>query len=324
MVEHKKILGRFAPTPSGRMHLGNLFAALLAWLDVRSLGGEMLLRMEDLDEDRCKPQYTQQLGEDLLWLGLTWDTGWQPGDSEYLQSRRGAYYEEAFEKIKKQGLLYPCYCNRKERLVVSAPHASDGTVRYSGRCRSLGEEERLSYEAAGRKAAWRIRVPHRKVSFEDGNFGPYTEWLDEDSGDFILRRSDGVYAYQLAVVVDDGLMGVTRVVRGCDLLSSTPRQLWLMEQLGFKPPVYCHTPLLTDHQGRRLSKRERDLDMEALREASTPERIIGYLAFKAGLMDRPEAVQASELIPHFSWEKVGRADRVIGEEAIGFLYGATS
>jgi glutamyl-tRNA synthetase len=295
------------------MHLGNLFAALLAWLDIRSLGGELLLRIEDLDEERCHPEYAQKVAEDLNWLGLTWDLGWKPGDQEFLQSRRKTYYEKALMTLQGQGLIYPCYCNRKERLSANAPHASDGSVLYLGQCRHLGESERVQLERSGRKAALRVKVPHVKVSVVDANYGAVTEWLDESCGDFILRRSDGVYAYQLAVVVDDAEMGINRVVRGRDLLPSTPRQVWLFQKLGYKPPAYYHTPLLTDSMGRRLSKRERDLDMESLRRHTTPEWLVGYLAYTAGLMDRLEAVSAHDLISVFSWERVFKEDRMIGE-----------
>ena len=309
----KPIRGRFAPSPSGRMHLGNLFAALLAWLDVRSLGGEMLLRMEDLDPDRCKPAYTPQLAEDLRWLGLDWDLGWQEGQDEYCQSYRTEFYAEAFRALEGEGLVYPCYCSRKELLAASAPHGSDGARVYSGRCRGLSPAERAALEAQGRRPAWRIAVPEETISFTDGNFGPQSEVLSRDCGDFILRRSDGVYAYQLAVTADDGLMGVNRVVRGWDLLSSTPRQIWLMERLGYAVPTYCHLPLLCSGEGRRLAKRDRDLDVGALRRVTTPEKVTGFLARAAGLIDRFEAVSPRELIGEFSWERVGRADRVVEE-----------
>ena len=312
MSKARIIRGRFAPTPSGRMHLGNLFAALLTWLDIRAQGGELLLRMEDLDPDRCRPEYAVLLAEDLRWLGLSWDLGWQPGDTRYQQSARSGCYEAVFEKLREQGLLYPCYCNRRERMAANAPHASDGSTLYSGRCRSLTEAARRELEAAGRRPAWRIRVPHEKISFTDGNFGPYSEWLDEGCGDFILRRSDGVYAYQLAVVADDGLMGVSRVVRGRDLLESTPRQIWLMKRLGFDPPDYCHAPLLLGEPGRRLSKRERDLDMGVLKSRMTPEKLVGYLSYLGGLIDRPEAVRASDLVENFSWARVSTGDRLVG------------
>ena len=306
--------GRFAPSPSGRMHLGNLFSALLAWLSVRRAGGVMVLRMEDLDPDRCRPEYARQLADDLRWLGLDWDEGWQKGGPHgpYLQSERTERYAAAFRALEEQGLLYPCYCTRAERLAASAPHRADGQVIYSGKCRYLTGEERAEL-ARTRRPAWRIMVPDREVSFTDGLQGPYGENLLRDCGDFILRRSDGVYAYQLAVVCDDGDMGVTQVVRGRDLLDSTPRQLWLYERLGLTPPAFFHVPLLCAPDGRRLSKRERDLDMGALRQRYTPEQLVGLLAFWAGQMDRPEPAAAAELAPCFDWGKVPREDITVGE-----------
>ena len=307
----RPIRGRFAPSPSGRMHLGNLFAALLAWLDIRSLGGEMLLRMEDLDPDRCKPEYLDQLADDLLWLGLDWDLGWRAGETEYCQSHRTAYYAAAFQKLADRGLVYPCYCSRRELLAASAPHASDGARVYDGHCRGLTPAQREELERQGRRPAWRVKVPAREIAFTDGNFGPQSQRLDTECGDFILRRSDGVYAYQLAAAEDDGRMGVTRVVRGWDLLSSTARQLWLLEELGYTPPDYCHLPLLRAPDGRRLSKRDRDLDMGLLRQRYTPEALAGRLACTAGLIDRPEPVRPWELVKEFSWSKVGTGDRTV-------------
>ncbi len=315
MDQKQPIRGRFAPSPSGRMHLGNLFAALLAWLDVRSLGGEMVLRMEDLDPQRCKPAYLPQLAQDLLWLGLDWDTGWQPGDTAYTQSHRTAVYQTAFHRLEEQGLVYPCFCTRKELLAASAPHASDGARVYDGRCRRLSPQEKAALWASGRSPAWRVQVPAETVSFADGNYGPQAQRLDRDCGDFILRRSDGVYAYQLAVAADDGAMGITRVVRGWDLLSSTPRQIWLLEQLGYPVPAYCHVPLLLAPDGRRLSKRDRDLDVGYLQAHSTPEKVTGLLAWLAGLQPRPEPVQPRELIGDFAWTKVGAQDKVVDEAA---------
>lgn len=310
MTEKKKtVRGRFAPSPSGRMHLGNLFAALLTWLDVRSLGGEMLLRMEDLDPDRCRPEYARQLAEDLNWLGLDWDLGWP--DEKFCQSRRTDHYEAAFQKLKEKGLLYPCYCSRKDLLAASAPHESDGQHVYPGRCRNLTAAEQIALERAGRRPAWRIRVPEETVSFRDKNYGPVTEELARDCGDFILRRSDGIFAYQLAVAADDGAMAINRVVRGRDLLSSTARQIWLIGMLGEEPPEYCHVPLLAAGDGRRLSKRERDLDMGVLRRVTTPEKLTGFLAWTARLIPKPEPLTPRELVGEFSWDKVGREDRIV-------------
>ena len=304
------IRGRFAPTPSGRMHLGNLLAALLAWLDARSGGGELVLRIEDLDTQRTSRLFPAQLLDDLRWLGLDWDQGGLEPD--YRQSRRTACYEEAFRLLEERGLIYPCYCSRTERMAASAPHREDGAVVYSGRCFRLTAAERAELERQGRRPAWRVRCPDLSVTVEDGNCGTYTENLARDCGDFIVRRSDGVFAYQLAVVVDDALMGVNHVVRGRDLLCSAPRQAWLHEVLGYPPPRFFHTPLLLAPDGRRLAKRDHDLDMGALRERYSPGELTGLLAWYAGLVDRPEKVTAAELVPLFSWAKVPKNDVVVG------------
>ena len=287
-------MGRFAPSPSGVMHLGNVFSALLAWLSVRSAGGKMILRIEDLDPDRSKQVYADAIRRDLEWLGLDWDEESLP------QSRRTEHYRAAFEELDAKGLVYPCYCTRAQLHAASAPHASDGQAVYPGTCRSLRPEDR----PAGRAPAWRLIVPDETVAFFDGRMGEYSENLLRDCGDFIIRRSDGVYAYQLAVVVDDAGMGVSQVVRGSDLLSSTPRQLYLYRLLGKTAPEFCHVPLLTAPDGRRLSKRDGDLDLSALRQQYTPERLIGLLACAAGLLPKPVPVRAGELAPRFDWKQV--------------------
>ncbi len=293
--------GRFAPSPSGRMHLGNLWSCLLAWLSARSGGGGMVLRLEDLDPDRCRREYCDQVMRDLEWLGLDWD-----GQPVY-QSRRTGAYAEAFQELEKQGLLYPCFCTRAERLAASAPHRSDGAAVYNGRCGRLTAEEREKL-AGIRPSAWRVRVPEEERSFADLLQGTYSENLARDCGDFILRRSDGVYAYQLAVVVDDAAMGVTQVVRGSDLLSSTPRQLWLQERLGLPHPEYGHLPLLLAPDGRRLAKRDRDQELGQLQKRYTAPELVGLLAHAANLLDRPEAAAPRELLPLFSWEKLPKED----------------
>lgn len=298
--------GRFAPTPSGRMHLGNLFAALLAWLDARHEGGRLILRIEDLDRQRTSPDYARQLMDDLRWLGLDWDQGGLTPD--YMQSCRTAHYEQAFRVLEDKGLLYPCYCSRTQRMAASAPHREDGAVVYSGTCFHLTPAERAALEASGRRPAWRVRCPDRDITVMDGNCGPYTENLARDCGDFIVRRNDGIFAYQLAVVVDDALMGVNRVVRGRDLLCSAPRQAWLHEVLGYEPPKFIHAPLLLAADGRRLAKRDRDLDVGALRERFTAPELVGRLACWAGLIDGTDAVTPAELVPAFSWDKVPRED----------------
>ena len=293
------VVGRFAPSPSGRMHLGNAFSALLAWLSVRSTNGKMVLRIEDLDPDRCRPEYAAQLREDLLWLGLDWDEEQTP------QSRQSAAYAEAFERLRSRGLVYPCYCSRAQLHAASAPHASDGQAVYAGTCRRLTDVQRAQMT---KPPAWRLIVPDETISFTDGLQGVYSENLARDCGDFILRRADGVYAYQLAVVHDDAAAGVTQVVRGRDLLGSVPRQMYLQRLLGYPTPEYYHVPLLTAPDGRRLSKRERDLDLGALRQAYTPEALVGLLAYFAGLRPAAEPVTARQLVAEFSWQRVRRTD----------------
>lgn len=290
-------IGRFAPSPSGRMHLGNVLCALLAWLSARQQNGEFLLRIEDLDEMRCPRSFADLIIDDLRWLGLDWD-----GEIPY-QSERTAVYEKYEAILREKGLLYPCFCSRAALHAASAPHLSDGRVVYAGTCRDLTPEQ-VAEKRRKRAPATRVRVPERTITFTDGVYGEYTETLTEECGDFIIRRSDGVFAYQLAVVVDDGLSGVTEVVRGHDLIGSTPRQIWLYELFGFTPPKFIHIPLLCDHDGRRLSKRDEDLDLGLLREKFTPEQVIGALACAAGLTDTAEPVSAKELVKAFSWEKI--------------------
>ena len=290
-----RAVGRFAPTPSGRMHLGNVFAALIAWLSVRSQDGEMVLRMEDLDTQRTSPEFAEILREDLTWLGLNWDRETPP------QSQRTSVYDTYFEKLNAMGLLYPCYCTRSQLHSVNAPHLSDGTYVYPGTCRNLTEDQRAVFD---RKPAWRVMVPDRVWNVEDKIQGHYACNLATDCGDMVVRRADGVYVYQLAVTVDDGEAGVTEVVRGMDLLSSAPRQMYLQELFGFSHPVYAHVPMLLAPDGRRLSKRDRDLDLGVLRQRLTPETLIGILAHAAGLIDRETPISAEELAKEFAWEKL--------------------
>lgn len=304
MAREKFPRGRFAPSPSGRMHLGNLWSCLLAWLSARSAGGGMVLRLEDLDPERCRQEYCDQVMRDLEWLGLDWE-----GEPVY-QSRRTQAYAQAFQVLEEQGLLYPCYCTRAERLAASAPHRADGIQIYDGRCRRLSPAERAVLEET-RAPAWRVRVPEEEREFRDLLQGLCRENLARDCGDFILRRSDGVYAYQLAVVVDDGAMGVTQVVRGSDLLDSTPRQLWLQERLGLPHPRYGHVPLLLAPDGRRLAKRDRDRELGALQARYTAPELTGHLALAAGLIPEYCPVTPEALIPLFDWRKVPRDDLTV-------------
>ena len=301
-------VGRFAPSPSGKLHLGNLFCSLLAWLSAKQQGGKIILRIEDLDKERSRMEYVRQAEEDLRFLGLTWDEGGTGGGETYFQSSRDDYYEELLNQLKKQGLIYPCFCTRAELHAASAPHASDGDPIYSGKCRNLSPEE-VDRLKKSRSPALRLKVPPEIFSFVDGHFGEIRQHLERDCGDFILRRSDGVFAYQLAVVADDAAMGVTQVVRGRDLLSSTPRQIYLYRLLGFPVPEFVHTPLLLAPDGRRLSKRDRDVSLDALRERGfSGEDVVGRLAFLAGLLDAPRPVSPEELLPLFDWKKVPKED----------------
>ena len=295
MKRETQVVGRFAPTPSGRMHLGNVFAALIAWVSVRSRGGEMVLRMEDLDTQRTSGEFAQVLREDLQWLGLDYDRETPP------QSQRSETYDKYFEILREKGLLYPCYCTRSQLHGVNAPHLSDGTYVYPGTCRDLSEAQRAAFQ---RKPAWRVKVPDRRWEVEDLVQGQYALNLATDCGDLVVRRADGVYVYQLAVTVDDGEAGVTEVVRGMDLLSSAPRQMYLQELFGFAHPVYGHVPMLLAPDGRRLSKRDRDLDLGELRKRVTPEKLIGTLAHAAGLIDQRTDLSARELAAEFSWGKL--------------------
>ena len=292
-------VGRFAPTPSGRMHLGNVFAALISWLSVKAREGEWVLRMEDLDTLRTSEEFAQVLRDDLLWLGLTWDRETPP------QSWRGQVYDGYFRRLEEMGLLYPCYCTRSQLHSVNAPHLSDGTYVYPGTCRDLATPPK------DRLPAWRVRVPEKVWSLRDLVQGEYQLDLSTECGDFVIRRADGIYVYQLAVTVDDGEAGVTEVVRGMDLLSSAPRQMYLQSLFGFPHPTYGHVPMLLAPDGRRLSKRDKDLDLGYLRQQLTPEALLGALAYSAGLIDQKESISAQELAREFSWQKLRKEDIIL-------------
>ena len=300
--------GRYAPSPSGRMHLGNLMCCLLAWLSAKSKGGQVLLRIEDLDTVRCPRVYADAIMDDLAWLGLAADG---PTPTVY-QSERSGIYQQYYDILLKKGLIYPCFCSRSQLHAASAPHRSDGQVVYAGTCRGLSDAE-VARRSLTRAPAFRVRVPDEEIAFTDGHLGRYAENLARDCGDFYLRRADGVFAYQLAVVVDDALMGVTEVVRGSDLLSSTPRQLWLYRELGLTAPQFYHLPLLLAPDGRRLSKRDGDQSLENLRARYTPQEIIGKLAYVCGLQDTPAPAAPQELVPGFSWDKVPKQDILLPE-----------
>ena len=302
----QRVVGRFAPSPSGYLHMGNLLSLLLAWLDCRALGGELIFRMEDLDPARSRPEFAAAMETDLRWLGLDWDRGWP--DPAYAQSNRTARYEAAFRYLRERDLVYPCWCTRSQRLAAaSAPHPGEAERDRGCRCARLTREEREALLQSGRPHAWKLRSPDEVIAVEDGHMGLFVQNPAREVGDFIIRRADGVFAYQLAVCADDLEMGVTRVVRGRDLLSSAPRQKWLIETLGGTAPDYCHGPLLTEGEGK-LSKRLGSLSTQALRKEYAPEAVLGRLGFLSGLLDREEPVTARELLRGFSWERVSRTD----------------
>ena len=301
-------VGRFAPTPSGRMHLGNVFAALIAWLSVRSKNGEMVLRMEDLDTLRTSTEFADTLRQDLAWLGLDYDREQIP------QSQRTGAYNGYFDLLRDKGLLYPCYCTRSQLHGVNAPHLSDGTYVYPGTCRNLQNPPK------DRLPSWRVKVTDKLWTVEDKVQGHYELNLATDCGDMVVRRADGVYVYQLAVTVDDGEAGVTEVVRGMDLLSSAPRQMYLQELFGFAHPEYGHVPMLMAEDGRRLSKRDRDLDLGEMQKRITAEQLIGNLAFASGLIDVLQPISAKELAKEFSWHKLKKEDIYINQKIFTNFY----
>ncbi len=295
--------GRYAPSPTGALHLGNLRTALLAWLFTRAAGGAFVLRVEDLDRPRVRPGASEQMLADLRWLGLDWDEGPDIGGpyAPYTQSERQAIYTEQLQRLDAAGLVYHCYCSRAEiARAASAPHGAEGP-RYPGTCRHLSADQRRQHEAQGRRPSLRLRVPDdRIITFIDLLTGSLSQHIQQAVGDFILRRSDGIFAYQFAVVVDDGLMRINQVVRGADLLSSTARQILLFEALGFFIPTFVHVPLWLDSTGQRLSKRSASTGLAPLRASgATPEQIIGHLASSCGLAETGETLSAIELVGRY-------------------------
>lgn len=309
-MKKPSVRGRFAPSPSGRMHLGNVFCALMAWLSAKSAKGEILLRIEDLDTQRCRPEYTTQILDDLRFLGLTFDEGEGVGGPHepYCQSDRKREYEATFRVLQEKGAVYPCFCSRSELHAASAPHTADGRTVYSGKCRSLCADD-IKKRSELHAPAYRLCMPREEIVFEDRHYGRQMQRLDREWGDIVVRRSDGIFAYQMAVVADDADMEITEVVRGSDLLSSVAPQVYIYRLLGKKPPVFAHVPLLLAPDGRRLSKRDRDLDMGALRNRfASPEPLIGKLLYLAGLLEKAEPISALEAVGIFSWEKLTKED----------------
>jgi glutamyl-tRNA synthetase len=302
------VVGRFAPSPTGRLHLGNVRSALLGWLQARAAGGRFLLRVEDLDPDRSRAEAVDWLFEDLAFLGLDWD------GEVWRQSQRGAAYDEALSRLEAQGLVYRCWCSRAEiARAASAPHAGEEGPVYPGTCRDGATPK------PGRTPAWRFRVPPGVVRFVDEVRGPVEQDVAAQVGDFVVKRADGVASYQLAVVVDDAAQGVTDVLRADDLLTSTPRQILLYRALGQPVPRFAHVPLLLQPDGKRLAKREGSTTVAGLRaNGLTAEAIVGLLAKWSGLSDgRP--VRARELLDGFALAKVRREPTVVTQHELDAL-----
>lgn len=303
-------IGRLAPSPTGVLHLGNARTFLFSWLSARAHGGQIVLRIEDIDGPRVKEGLTEATIEDLAWLGLDWD-----GEIA-VQSRRLALFAEAAQRLIESGHLYPCACSRKEiEEAASAPHEpdADGPV-YPGTCRGKYASVAAAREATGRDPALRFAVKIDAVPFVDLFRGSEAGKI---RGDFVVVKKDGGPAYQLAVVVDDAAMGITEVVRADDLLPSTPRQILIYRALGFSPPQFAHVPLVLGKDGQRLAKRAGDISLAHLRARGiAPERIVGRLAFLSGLIDRDEPVAARELIAHFDFARIKKAPVVVDPDEL--------
>lgn len=302
--------GRFAPSPTGYLHLGNVWSAFLAWLQVRQAGGILVLRIEDIDEQRSKAGFTRALLEDLAWLGLNWDEGPDKGGTygPYVQQQRYERYAAALEKLRRLGLLYPCYCSRARLQAIGAPHPGEQSV-YDGHCYGMSAAERRKQT---KTPSWRVHVPAETISFTDGLYGRQQEDLKRECGDFVVRRADGLYAYQLAVSVDDSTMQISHVLRGEDLLTSTPRQIWLIRTLGGTPPQYTHVPLLIDKDGHRLSKRQHGITIRSLRQqGKTAEEILSYLAYLGGLVAEKRLYTRAELVQQADFSRLRTAPLVV-------------
>jgi len=311
--------GRFAPTPTGAMHLGNARTALLAWLSARSRGGTLVMRVEDADRPRVRAGMEERILGELRWLGLDWDEGPDLGGpcGPYRQSERLPRYRAALERLAAAGLAYPCFCSRAEIAAASrAPHGpGDDGPRYPGTCRELGARERAAL-AARRKPAWRLRVSRGEERFDDLVCGPQRVDVAAQVGDFVVMRADGVPAYQLAVVVDDAEMAIDEVVRGEDLLPSTARQLLLYRALGARPPAFAHVPLVVGPDGERLAKRHGALSVGELRErGADPRAIVGLLAALCGLAAPGARLSPRELLGGSDLRSIRREPAALAEGA---------
>jgi glutamyl-tRNA synthetase len=308
-----KVTGRLAPSPTGAQHIGNARTYLIAWLAARWASGKVVLRIEDIDSPRVKPGAAEQAIDDLRWLGLDWDEG------PLVQTQRLPLYEAALAKLQTQELVYPCTCTRSDiETAASAPHAEHEGPIYPGTCAHRGVADAV--KLADRPVAWRFRVPAGPIDFVDDYRGPVSLDLRQLGGDFVVWKSAGSPAYQLAVVVDDAAQEVTQVIRGDDLLPSTPRQLLLYRALGLTPPRFCHAPLVVGADGRRLAKRHGDTRLARLREDGVkPEALVGLLAWSCGWLSQIEPITPRELLPRFRLESIPPQPFVLQPELLRHL-----
>jgi glutamyl-tRNA synthetase len=306
----RPVVGRLAPSPTGAQHVGNARTYLIAWLSTRSRGGRVVLRVEDIDSPRVKPGAAEQALDDLRWLGLGWDEG------PFVQTQRLPLYEAALGKLRERELVYPCTCTRGDvERAASAPHAEHEGPVYPGTC--AGRRAADAAALGDRPHAWRFRTDRDPVEFTDGFRGRTRIDLREAGGDFVVWKSAGTPAYQLAVVVDDAAMGVTEVVRGDDLVPSTPRQLLLYQALGLTPPRFAHVPLVVGPDGRRLAKRHGDTRLAALRAAGvSSQRLLGLLAYSCGWVETPEPATVDGLLPRFRLDAIPRGPFVLTPELL--------
>lgn len=305
------VVGRLAPSPTGAQHVGNARTYLIAWLSARAGNGTVRLRIEDIDSPRVKPGAAAQALDDLRWLGLDWD------GEPVVQSDRRPLYEAALARLQARELVYPCTCSRSDiAAAASAPHAEHEGPVYPGTCAGRTAADAPALGRAGRPFAWRFRVSG-SPAFTDRYAGPRHIDLRACGGDFVVWKNDDTPAYQLAVVVDDADLGITEVVRGDDLIPSTPRQLLLYEALGLTPPTFCHVPLVVGPDGRRLAKRHGDTRLATLRAAGVrPEALVGLLAWSCGWLSRPEPIAPRDLLPHFRLETIPSRPFVLTDDLL--------
>ncbi len=304
-------VGRYAPSPTGSLHLGNLRTALAAYLSARARDGRFLVRIEDLDRNRSRPDLIVEQLADLEALGIEWD-------SEPLrQSGRGDIYAGHFERLKRTGLVYPCFCSRKDvQAALSAPHAPAGRG-YPGTCANLPAAVAQERIARGDRHSWRLRVQQAPKSFFDGFAGEFRYDLEAEGGDFVLLRSDGFFAYQFACALDDALSGVTEVLRGADLLDSGLRQAYVLACLRLAPPRYCHIPLMMDEGSGRLSKRRGSADLRAFADAGFDALAVrSYLAHTLGLCEVGEWPAMTELVERWDLARVPREEVLFSQQTL--------